>query len=173
MEIMDILKIVLPASLVLLTAYLLLNKLLRSEEKRRNFELRKNALNALTPIRLRAYERLILVLERTTPATLIVNVAKPDMKNIDLQTQLLASIRQEFSHNLSQQIYVSDEIWTYIRSAQESLLRLVNSCAAQCNPVNSASELAERVIQVYGASEQTPTEIAIDKLKKEVRIYFS
>jgi hypothetical protein len=173
MEIMDILKIVLPALLVLLTAYLLLNKLLRSEEKRRNFELRKEALNTLTPIRLRAYERLILVLERTTPATLIVNVAKPDMKNIDLQTQLLASIRQEFSHNLSQQIYVSDEIWTYIRSAQESLLRLVNSCAAQCNPANSASELAERVIQVYGASEQTPTEIAIDKLKKEVRVYFS
>jgi len=170
---MDILKIVLPALLVLLTAYLLLNKLLRSEEKRRNFELRKEALNTLTPIRLRAYERLILVLERTTPATLIVNVAKPDMKNIDLQTQLLASIRQEFSHNLSQQIYVSDEIWTYIRSAQESLLRLVNSCAAQCNPANSASELAERVIQVYGASEQTPTEIAIDKLKKEVRVYFS
>ena len=171
MEMIDIFKIVLPALLVLLTAYLLIDKMLRNDEKRRNFELRKDNASTLIPIRLRAYERLILVLERTTPSTMIVSVAKPNMTNIELHTQLLESIRQEFSHNLSQQIYVSDEIWNYIRSAQESLLRLVNTCAAQCNPAKSASELAERIIQVYGASEQTPTELAIDKLKKEVRNY--
>jgi hypothetical protein len=172
METMDILKIVLPAILVLLTAYLLIDKLLRSEIKRRNFELRKESLSTLTPIRLRAYERLILVLERTTPTALILNVAKPGMTNMELHTQLLASIRQEFSHNLSQQIYVSNEIWTCIRSAQESLLRLVNTCASKCNPANSANELSERIIQVYNASNQTPTEVAIDLLKKEVRLYF-
>ena len=169
---MDILKIVLPAILVLLTAYLLIDKLLSNEIKRRNFELRKESLATLTPIRLRAYERLILVLERTTPATLILNVAKPGMTNMDLHTELLAGIRQEFSHNLSQQIYVSNEIWTCIRSAQESLLRLVNTCASKCNPANTANELAERIIQVYNASDQTPTEVAIDLLKKEVRLYF-
>jgi len=172
METMDILKIVLPAILVLLTAYLLIDKLLSNEIKRRNFELRKESLTTLTPIRLRAYERLVLVLERTTPATLILNVAKPGMTNMDLHTELLAGIRQEFSHNLSQQIYVSNEIWTCIRSAQESLLRLVNTCASKCNPANTANELAERIIQVYNASDQTPTEVAIDLLKKEVRLYF-
>jgi hypothetical protein len=172
METMDILKIVLPAILVLLTAYLLIDKLLSSEIKRRNFELRKESLATLTPIRLRAYERLTLVLERTTPAAMILNVAKPGMTNMELHTQLLAGIRQEFSHNLSQQIYVSNEIWTCIRSAQESLLRLVNTCASKCNPANSANELAERIIQVYNASDQTPTEVAIDLLKKEVRNYF-
>ena len=172
METMDILKIVLPAFLVLLTAYLLIDKLLSSEIKRRNFELRKESLATLTPIRLRAYERLTLVLERTTPAAMILNVAKPGMTNMELHTQLLAGIRQEFSHNLSQQIYVSNEIWTCIRSAQESLLRLVNTCASKCNPANSANELAERIIQVYNASDQTPTEVAIDLLKKEVRLYF-
>jgi len=169
---MDILKIVLPAILVLLTAYLLIDKLLSNEIKRRNFELRKESLATLTPIRLRAYERLILVLERTTPAAMILNVAKPGMTNMDLHTELLAGIRQEFSHNLSQQIYVSNEIWTCIRSAQESLLRLVNTCASKCNPANTANELAERIIQVYNASDQTPTEVAIDLLKKEVRLYF-
>lgn len=173
MEIIDILKVILPALLVLLTAYLLVDKLLRSEDKRRDFELRKDNVNTLTPIRLRAYERLVLVLERTTPSTLIVSVAKPEMTNMELHTNLLASIRQEFSHNFSQQIYVSDEIWIHIRAAQESLLRLVNSCAAQCNPGNSASELAEIIIKVYGASEQTPTEIAIEKIKKEVRIFLT
>lgn len=169
---MDILKIVLPALLVLLTAYLLIDKLLRNEEKRRNFELHKNSQSIITPIRLRAYERLILVLERTTPNTLILSVAKPKMTNLELHTQLLASIRQEFSHNLSQQIYVSNDVWNYIRGAQESLLRLVNTCAAKCNPNESASVLAEGIIQVYNGSEQTPTDLAMEKLKNEVRNYF-
>ena len=172
METMDILKIVLPALIVFLTAYLLIDKLLRNEERRRNFELRKVSSSTITPIRLRAYERLILVLERTTPSTLIVSIAKPQMNNIELQTELLSNIRQEFSHNASQQIYVSNEIWIAIRGAQESLLRLVNTCASKCNPSNSASELAELIIQVYGASEQTPSELAIELLKKEVRQFF-
>lgn len=172
MEFTDILKIVLPALIVLLTAYLMINKLLRNEESRRNYELKKNSLSTITPIRLRAYERLILVLERTTPSNLILNVAKPGMTNMQLHAELLATLRQEFSHNLSQQVYVSDEIWNYIRGTQESLLQLVNTCASKCNPNESASALAELIIQVYGSSEQTPTELAIEKLKKEVRNYF-
>lgn len=172
MEFIDILKIVLPALIVLLTAYLMINKLFQNEESRRNYELKKNSQSTITPIRLRAYERLILVLERTTPSTLILNVAKPGMTNMQLHAELLATLRQEFSHNLSQQVYVSDEIWDYIRGTQESLLQLINTCASKCNSNESASALAELIIQVYGSSNQTPTELAIEKLKKEVRNYF-
>lgn len=168
----EILEITLPALLVLLTAYVLIDKLLKNEEKRRNFEIQKNNSSTITPIRLRAYERLILVLERTTPNTLILSVAKPKMTNLELQTELLAGIRQEFGHNLSQQIYISDEVWNYFRSAQESLLRLVNTCSSKCNPTESASILAEMIIKVYNDSENTPSEIAIEKLKSEVRKNF-
>jgi len=93
------------------------------------------------------------------------------MSNMELHTLLLATIRQEFSHNISQQFYVSDNLWIYIRGAQESLLKLINTCAAQCNPSNSGAELAERIIQVFSSSEKTPSEVAIEKLKTEVRNY--
>ncbi len=169
MEITELLKITIPALLVLLTAYLLLDKLLRNEDKRRKFELTKNNLATLTPIRLRAYERLILVLERTLPTNLIINTIKPEMSNMELHTLLLTTIRQEFSHNISQQIYISDDLWVYIRGAQESLLKLINTSAAQCNPANSGAELAERIIQIFSSSEKTPSELAIQKLKNEVR----
>ena len=169
MEIIEILKFSIPALLVLLTAYLLLDKMLRNEDKLRKFELTKTNSATLTPIRLRAYERLILVLERTLPANLIVNTIKPEMTNLELHTHLLATIRQEFSHNISQQIYVSDDLWVYIRSAQESLLKLINTCSAQCNPSNPGAELAEMIIQIFSSSERTPSELAIDKLKNEVR----
>jgi hypothetical protein len=172
MEIIDILKISIPALIVLLTAYLLIDKLLRNEDKRRNFELSKSSLATITPIRLRAYERLILVLERTSPSTLILNNAKPGMSNSELHSQLLSAIRLEFSHNISQQIYISDEVWNYIRTAQENLLQLINTCASKCNPSDEATVLAQVIIQVYDASEQTLTELAINKLKQEVRNYF-
>lgn len=168
---MEALQFILPAILVLATAYLMIDKLLRNEEKRRNFELHKSNTSVITPLRLRAYERLILVLERTSPNSLIVNSTKPSQTNQELQSLLLATVREEFAHNLSQQIYVSDELWEYIRGAQESLLRLINTCAAQCNPAASASNLAELILQVYSASEQTPTEIAQLKLKNEVRSF--
>jgi hypothetical protein len=172
MDFIEILKILIPSVLVFLTAYFLIDKFLKNEQNQRNYELRKNSLSVITPIRLRAYERLILVLERTTPSTLILSVAKPKISNYELQNELLATIRQEFGHNLSQQIYVSNEVWNYIRTAQESLIKLVNTCSINCNPTDSASILAEMIIKVYNDSENTPTEIAIEKLKSEVRNYF-
>ena len=171
MEITELFKIVIPALLVLLTAYLLLDKLIRNEDKRRQFELTKENASKLNPLRLRAYERLILVLERTLPTNLVLNTIKPEMTNLELHGQLLSALRNEFSHNISQQIYVSDELWMYIRGAQESLLKLINTCAAQCNPANPAAELAERIIQIFSSSDRTPSELAIEKLKNEVRIF--
>ncbi len=165
----NVFYISIPALLVLITAYLLINKLLKNEEKRRNFELRKNNQSQITPIRLRAYERLALLLERTSPNTLVLNATKPEMTALDLQRELLASLRQEFGHNVSQQIYVSSELWGAIKSVQESLLRLVNMCAAKCPPDAKASVLAEMIIQVYSSSEQPPAETALELLKKEVR----
>lgn len=167
---LEILKIVLPALLVLITSYLMIDKLLRNEEKRRNFELAQKNVTAVMPIRLRAYERLMLVLERTSPNTIVISTIKPKMTNFELQTQLLSSIRQEFAHNVSQQIYVSNELWTAIKITQESLIQLVNSCASKTSPNENAASLAELVIQVFASSEKTPTEIATELLKKEVRI---
>lgn len=169
---LEILKITLPALLVLLTAYLLIHKLLRNDEKCRNFELHKIAASTITPVKLRAYERLTLVLERTSPNLLVLQTLKPGMTNIELQQQLLSAVREEFGHNLSQQIYVSNELWTAVVSTRESIIQLINICASQCAPTANATELGEKVIQLFVQSEQTPTETAIGILKKEIRTFF-
>jgi len=167
-----VLYIVLPAAFVLATAYLLIDKMLKNDEKRRNFELRKQNLGIVTPIRLRAYERLMLVLERTTPDTLILNNANGKMNCLELQKKLLSAVREEFSHNASQQIYVSNDLWSAIRLTQESLLQLINSCAVSCQPDEPAEILAGRIIQVYTSSGETPTEAASLLLKNEVKSLF-
>lgn len=169
---MEILSFILPALLVLLTAYLLLDKLLKNEDKRRVFELKKTNLSTVTPIRLRAYERLTLLLERTHPNSLMVGIITSEMTCIQLHSKLLETIRQEYSHNVSQQVYVSDSLWQSIAAAKESLIQLVNTCAASCEPTAPATALAERIIKVYASADVTPTEVAMQKLKEEIKLYF-
>ncbi len=171
MDIIEAIKYIIPALLVLITSYLLLAKFLQNEDKRRNFDLNKTSLSIITPIRLRAYERLILVLERTLPSVIILNTIKPEMTNLELQTELLSNIRNEFSHNISQQIYVSDELWSLISSAQEELLKHVNICGLDCKPENSGVELAEKIIKNYNSNQLVSSKQALSKLKSEVRIY--
>jgi len=168
MDFFEILKITVPALLVLITSYLTINKLLKNEDNRRNTELYKSNQSHITPVRLRAYERLVILLERTNPNYLLLNIQLADMSVIQLQSELLSTIRQEFAHNVAQQIYISDDAWKFIRGAQESLLQLVNACSAKCNPTDTATKLAELILQVYSSTEETPTDVAIHKLKTEI-----
>jgi hypothetical protein len=168
----DILQLTIPALLVLATAYILLDKMLKNDEKRRNFELKQRNIQVTTPLRLRAYERLTLVLDRTKPTSIVLEVLKPVMTCFELQSQLLTTIREEFGHNASQQIYVSNELWSAIRATQESLIQLVNLCAAQCAADAIGTELAEKIIQLYAQSDNSPGEVATVMLKKEVRDLF-
>ena len=165
----DILKIILPALLVLITAFFVLDRQQKAEMQRRQMDAKEKNSSITLPIRLRAYERLMLVLERTIPNYLIVNTLKSGMSSIELQTQLIAAIRQEFAHNVSQQIYVSNELWSAFRLAQESLIQLVNSCAARLQPEADATQLAQYIIQVYNSTDELPSEHAIALLKQEVR----
>lgn len=166
---MDILAYTIPALLVLAATYWVLERMLRSERERRNFELAKLNQSVITPTRLRAYERLSLVLERTKPNALIVNVIKPNMNSFDLHAALVSSIRNEFAHNVSQQIYMSDLLWINIVAAQESLIKLINSCASSVPADGAASDFAELIINTYSMSDEAPSDAALRMLKEEVR----
>ena len=168
----EILKYILPALLVLATAYLMLNKLFKNEEDRRNYELKKNDLPIITPVKLRAYERLTLLLERTKPTTMLLNKVEPDMNCLDLHRILLNDIRREFEHNVSQQIYISNEVWELIKNAHENMLQLVNICASQCREDEPATKLAEMIIQIYNNKEETALATAEQALKEEVKRLF-
>jgi Mg2+/citrate symporter len=165
---MEIFKYILPAFIVMMTAYLLFDRMLNNEEKKRKHELAKKNQEVTVPIRLRAYERIMLLLERTKPGTMVLDVIKPGMKCIDFQTLLIQNIRKEFEHNYAQQIYVSNELWEAVSTTRENLIKLVNTAAAHFNPEDNASKMAESIIRIYAETEQTPTSIAIDILKTEI-----
>lgn len=168
----DILKYILPSLVVLLTAYVVLRKQAATEAARQVFELRKNQLSTISPIRFRGYERIALLLDRTIPENILLSMDLPHMTAIELQSKLLERIRMEFDHNASQQIYVSNELWVLVKLTKESLLQLVNTCAATVDQQGPALKLAEVIISAYNYTPNPPTEQALTRLKEEIQLLF-
>ncbi len=166
---LEILKYTIPALIVLLASWLVMAQLLKSEEKRRYFEIRKGALGIVSPVRLRGYERLSLLLERITPEHILLNINVAGMTCAEVQQQMVQTIRLEFDHNLSQQVYVGDEVWQAIVLAKEEMIRFVNTCAGNFKPEDNALEYAKMMITAYNTNGETPTAHAMMLLKREAR----
>jgi hypothetical protein len=162
------LKITLPALIVFLTAYFLFRDMLENGQKQREFEFRITNSKNITPVRLQAYERLALLLERISPQSLLIRVPPHDITASDFHHQLLSQIRQEFEHNLSQQIYVSPILWETIRGARENLIGIINKSAEEIDRDAPALLLSKKIIENYIDEENQVILIAMNELKKEI-----
>lgn len=166
---LEILKFTLPAVIVVVAMYMVMHKMFSQEDERRSFESRRQNSSVVLPIRLRAYERLVLFLERTTPESILMRFDFNGLSVLQLQQMLVKAVRDEYEHNLSQQIYVSHDAWLLVCNARESIVQLINSCAAQMKADAPAMELAQALLSTYAAAQDTPTQIAIDRIKNEVK----
>ncbi len=168
---LEIAKISIPGILVLLAAYYVLRDLLRNAERTRFYEMKKESAKALTPVKLTAYERLALFLERMKPESLLIRTQLPNMTVHELHIVLLNTIREEFEHNVTQQIYVGNDVWLLTRNAKDSLIQLINSIASDMPDDLPALELSKMVIERYNAVEETPIDLALSALKSEVKSF--
>ncbi len=164
--IIDILKISIPALLVLWATYGTMNRFFANESEKQSLKNNSNNKDSIV-LRLKAYERLILFLERINPDILIQRAHTPSMTCTDLQLNLLKVIRSEYEYNLTQQLYVSNEAWEAIKLAKETIIQLINSATSGLDADAPALDLAKLLIEIYHSTETTPTEVAIKQLKAE------
>ncbi len=164
----DILKITLPALIVFFTAWVLLRNMIRNDQdKRRQEQVLQNA-RTVTPIKLQAYERIVLFLERISMESLLVRVSTPDMSSAQLHTALLTTIRSEFEHNLSQQIYMSPQSWEVVKNARSNTIKTINNEAEKMPPTATGIDLSRQLLTRIMELDKEPTRVAIDFLKDEV-----
>ena len=123
----------------------------------------------LLPLKLQAFERIVLFLERIFPSTLILRLNKADLTSAQLQSLLVKTIRDEFEYNLSQQIYVSPGSWELVKNAKEESIRMINQAAGKVKEEGSSSELARIILEFSLEQEKHPITIALEELKKEAR----
>ncbi|AGA76400.1 hypothetical protein [Echinicola vietnamensis] len=170
--VIELLKIILPAGLVIYGMYLVVVSFLSKERESKLVELKTKNSQVVMPIRLQAGERLCLLLERLTPNNLVRRVNNQPYSAKELHGLLLQEIREEFNHNLSQQVYFSDETWASVKSAVENVITLVNSAMQDVNPDDKGVDLAKRIFQRALDQKNDGISFALTKVKSEIRIYF-
>jgi len=169
---LEVLKITIRSLIVFLTAFYVLRLTLQKENENRKIQIILQNQKMITPIRLQAYERLILFLERISPNSVIVRLQTPNMTVQQLHKEMLVLIRSEFEHNLSQQLFLSTEAWEQIRNAKEKTIKLVNSSLADLDQNDNAIKLSQTIFEKLIELSKSPTQEAIDFLKEEIRTLY-
>ncbi len=168
----NIATILVSAGAVFMAVYFIVKEFFANESKKRVAELRGAISAQIIPARMQAYERVILFLERISPASLIMRVHKNGMSARNLQAELIKNIRTEYEHNISQQIYLSHGAWELVKTAKEETIKLINIASTKVPDSAGSLDLSQKIFEIGTQLTQLPTDIAIEKIKKEFAATF-
>ena len=165
-SLLEIVKYIVPAAVV----YFLMKKFLDGQQTIEQIKLKASQKNETLPLRFQAYERLSLLLERIKIPSQVMRLSTPSSEAADLKKALLISIQKEFEHNLTQQVYVSDDLWQIIVVAKDSALNYVNQAY---DTANSSLEDFTKLLLSGNETHLNPIISNAQKaIRKEVEIYF-
>lgn len=165
-KIVDFFLYIIPAVVTGVLAFYFFKQFVRNEDNRRNFLVRKELEKHALPLRLQAYERMALFLERISPAKLLVRTSPKSSNKEDYESLLIATIEHEFEHNLSQQIYLSDECWSIITASKNATIQLIRK-ASLLPKTDTANKLRE-VVLTEMMEKKPPSDAALSFIKSEV-----
>ena len=171
-DFIEVLKYLTPLIVLLIAVLLILKHFSDKEKSKQKYDIIKSNNKLITPIRLQAYERIILLLERIKPDAVALRVQKSNFTATQMQILMLETIRKEFNHNLSQQIYVSEETWAAIVNAKEQITRLINLTGTKMLKESKAGEFTRALIEMYNDFETKPIENTIRLVKYEAINFF-
>ena len=165
-RILDLLLFAIPSLITGLIAYYFFKEHTKNEDGRRRYLLHKDMKINAMPLRLQAYERMAIFLERITPSKLLIRVTPLSSNKEDYESLLIASIEQELEHNLSQQIYISDDCWNIITAAKNATIQLIRK-ASLLEKTDTANKLRE-VVLTEMMEKLAPSDAALSFIKQEV-----
>lgn len=165
-------KILLPASIVLYGIYLMVRSFINKDIELKKLEVRSRAIETILPNRLQAYERMCLFLERISPPSLLLRLNNPIYSARELHKILLDEIRNEYNHNVSQQIYMSEEVWSMIKNSKEDLTILINEASSAMGPESTGLDLSRKIFELTLEKNVEPIGHALSELKKEIQQTF-
>lgn len=154
--------------------YIVLSRFIDNRQKEQLLQMKldsqRETLKVVTPIRLQAYERMALFLERISPDSLVLRCYQPGMDLKLLQGVMTKNIREEWEHNLSQQVYLSEALWAHIRKAKDEMVNIVNSAAVSLTDTSDPTRLAATLFA--STAEHAPTAEALAALHAELKELF-
>lgn len=173
MEILfQIALILLPSGAVLFTTMMFLRKQSEKELRNLQIELKKERQSFFLPNRVEAYQRAVLLMDRISPNSLVMRTHNPGLPAKMMQAELLKSIREEFDHNVAQQIFISPKAWEMVRNSKEEIIKIINLAGSQMAETSMAMDLSAKIFEISAEVGTLPTEITIEYLKRELQELF-
>lgn len=168
-EILEILKYTVPSIIVGASSFMIMKKFLDKEYSKTVLEIRMNNQKMTTPLKLQAYERMALFLERVSLNALVMRTHRSGMSARMLQSELIKAIRSEFEHNLAQQIYISAQAWEAIKNSKEETIKAINIASIKVPDDASGIDLCNVIFDLIQKVERMPTDVALEIVKAEAR----
>ena len=163
----DVLILSIPLAGILVATYLMLqhfhNKSIQENEKEIDIQKTKT----FFPLQIQAYERVILFLERIDPNNMIIRTHKNGMNAITLHRELLKIVREEYTHNMSQQVYIHPKSWKTVLNAKDETIQILNVAINNISPESSGIDLSAKIFESIASKKISPTEDARNLIVKE------
>ncbi len=165
-KIVELLMYAVPSLITGVVAYYLFDNYFKDQQNTRRWLVQRENQKQALPLRLQAYERLALLLERINPSKLLIRLAPIISEKLDYQNLLIQHIEQEFEHNITQQIYISDECWTILLTAKNTIIQNIRKAAVE-KSVTNADDLREKILN-NSLQDDVSTNVALTFMKNEI-----
>ncbi|WP_304062282.1 hypothetical protein [Pedobacter glucosidilyticus] len=166
---LDILKYTLSGFFVILGSYFLFKSQFDAYYNLKELEYRSSVLKDVLPLRLQAYERMTLFIERINPSNLLLRLHVSGMSAKEMQNLILTEVRAEYQHNLAQQIYLTNDAWQIIKRVKDDTISIINSAVKNLPADASAVDLSKVVFSRLDSIEENPYELALLVIKKDIQ----
>jgi len=162
--ILEIIKTTAPALIVFLTVYYLMKTFFANQRAMKAMELNNSAKSTTVPMRLQAYERLSLLCERISVPNLVLRLREDGMSVNDLRMAMLISVQKEMEYNVTQQVYVGENLWEIVKLSRNQVTTIINEVAAKIPEGSTGADYARALLVVSGQ-----TESALDKAQSAIK----
>jgi hypothetical protein len=166
-----ILGILIPSLMVFLAVYFTFRQYHRHQMRVHLLESRKTREQLTLPIRLQAYERLTLLCERIDFGDLILRLKTPGTSARELQSALLIAVQQEFEHNLTQQLYVTAELWQVLMTAKAKTMDIISVVGNKLDDSATSEDFAQKLFETISQETSLPSQIGIKAIKTEASLW--
>jgi len=165
---LDTVKLIIAGLAVFLIAWYLVKDYLDKSYNKELLDLKRSAQAQTFPLKLQAHERMVIFLERLNPANMLVRLHVADTTVRELHHLVLSDIRAEYQHNVTQQLYVTNEAWLLLKQLKEDTIDLINNAAKGLPQDAPSVELSKVVLTHLAGLEENPYEVAINRIKGEL-----
>lgn len=167
---LELIKITVPSLIVFLTVWFLMREYFQREYRLRLMDVQRKAGETTLPLRLQAYERMSIFTERISLPKLILRIRTEGMTAQDLQAALMITVEQEFDHNVSQQIYMSGELWLLLEMTKNEAIGLLAQAGKDLPDNATGQDFSNAVFRQLDEQGQVALRQCQIGLRKEVHL---